>query len=105
MAFTAPATTSVRKARQMTQEKIYDALQGARTADKVTVHFKNGRAATGALIFNPFKGSGRVIVSLRREEGGNLASLLHNKNRLWIKWNNGRARLSDYHKAMKVARR
>lgn len=45
----------------MTQEKIYDALQGARTADKVVVHFKNGRAATGALIFNPFKGSGRII--------------------------------------------
>ena len=43
------------------QEKIYDALQGARTADKVTVFFKDGRAATGALIFNPFKGSGRVI--------------------------------------------
>ena len=61
MAFTAPASTVVRKARQMTQEKIYDALQGARTADKVTVHFKDGRAATGALIFNPFKGSGRVI--------------------------------------------
>lgn len=61
MAFTAPAPTSVRKARQMTQEKIYDALQGARTADKVTVYFKDGRAATGALIFNPFKGSGRVI--------------------------------------------
>lgn len=61
MAFTAPAPAAVRKARQMTQEKIYDALQGARTADKVTVHFKDGRAATGALIFNPFKGSGRVI--------------------------------------------
>ncbi|MEC8493624.1 MAG: hypothetical protein VXZ39_01800 [Planctomycetota bacterium] len=45
----------------MSQEKIYDALQGARTADKVTVYFKDGRAATGALIFNPFKGSGRVI--------------------------------------------
>ena len=61
MAFTAPATTSTRKARQMSQEKIYDVLQAARTADKVTVHFKDGRAATGALIFNPYKGSGRVI--------------------------------------------
>lgn len=61
MAFTAPAPASVRKARQMSQEKIYDALQGARTADRVTVHFKDGRAAAGALIFNPFKGSGRVI--------------------------------------------
>ena len=62
MAFTASATSTARKARQMTQEKIYDALQGARTADKVTVYFKNGGgAASGALIFNPFKGSGRVI--------------------------------------------
>lgn len=61
MAFTATATSSIRKARQMTQEKIYDALQGARTADKVTVYFKNGGAASGALIFNPFKGSGRII--------------------------------------------
>lgn len=61
MAFTASAPTSVRKARQMSQEKMYDALQGARTADKVTVYFKDGRAATGSLIFNPFKGSGRII--------------------------------------------
>lgn len=61
MAFTAPAPTSVRKARQMSQEKIYDVLQAARTADRVTVYFKDGRTAAGALIFNPFKGSGRVI--------------------------------------------
>ena len=61
MAFTAPAPASVRKARQMTQEKIYDALQGARTADKVPVSFKNGRAATDALIFNPFTGRGRGL--------------------------------------------
>ena len=42
-------------------EKIYDMLLNARTADKVTVHFKDGRVITGALIFNPFKGTGRLI--------------------------------------------
>jgi hypothetical protein len=42
-------------------EKIYDMLHNARTADKVTVHFKDGRVIAGALIFNPFKGTGRLI--------------------------------------------
>jgi hypothetical protein len=45
----------------MIPEKIYDALVSARTADKVTLFFRDGRAVSGALIFNPFKGSGRVI--------------------------------------------
>jgi hypothetical protein len=45
----------------MIPEKIYDTLMGARTADKVTIHFKDGRAVQGALIFNPFKGTGRII--------------------------------------------
>ncbi len=53
------STTS--KKREMIPEKIYDTLLGARTADKVTVHFKDGRAVHGALIFNPFKGTGRII--------------------------------------------
>lgn len=55
------ATTSSKKGRQMIPEKIYDVLLGARTADKLTVHFKDGRAVHGALIFNPFKGTGRII--------------------------------------------
>ena len=45
----------------MVPEKIYDLLLGSRTADKVTMHFKDGRAVAGALIFNPFKGTGRII--------------------------------------------
>ncbi len=53
------ATT--KKNRQMIPEKVYDQLLGARTADKVTVHFKDGRAIHGALVFNPLKGTGRVI--------------------------------------------
>jgi nucleoside phosphorylase len=48
-------------ARELIPEKIYDVLLGARTADKVTVYFKDGRIAHGALIFNPFKGTGRLI--------------------------------------------
>ncbi len=53
-------STTSRK-REMIPEKIYDTLMGARTADKVTIHFKDGRAVHGALIFNPFKGTGRII--------------------------------------------
>ncbi len=52
---------TIKKPRQILPEKIYDMLLGARTADKVTMHFKDGRAVHGALIFNPFKGTGRII--------------------------------------------
>jgi len=54
-------TAASRASRQMVPEKIYDALVSTRTADKVTLFFRDGRAVSGALIFNPFKGSGRVI--------------------------------------------
>ena len=54
-------STTSKKPRQMVPEKIYDLLLGSRTADKVTMHFKDGRAIHGALIFNPFKGTGRII--------------------------------------------
>ena len=53
------STTTTTKT--LVPEKIYDMLLNARTADKVTVHFKDGRVITGALIFNPFKGIGRLI--------------------------------------------
>ena len=53
--------STIKKPRQIVPEKIYDMLLGARTADKVTMHFKDGRAVHGALIFNPFKGTGRII--------------------------------------------
>ena len=54
-------TTTSKKSRQLVPEKIYDMLLNARTADKVTMHFKDGRIVNGALIFNPFKGTGRLI--------------------------------------------
>jgi len=50
-----------KKARSMNSEKIYDLLLGARTADHVTMHFKDGRVLQGALVFNQFKGTGRLI--------------------------------------------
>jgi hypothetical protein len=55
------STASSKKNREMVPGKIYDMLLGARTADKVTLHFKDGRIVHGALIFNPFKGTGRLI--------------------------------------------
>ena len=45
----------------MDPEKIYDLLLGARTADNVTLNFKDGRIMQGALVFNQFKGTGRLI--------------------------------------------
>ena len=45
----------------MDSQKIYDMLLGVRTADKVTLYFKDGRVLHGALIFNRFKGTGRLI--------------------------------------------
>ena len=53
--------TTTKKSRQLVPEKIYDMLLNARTADKVTMNFKDGRIVAGALIFNPFKGTGRLI--------------------------------------------
>ena len=50
-----------RSTRQLVPEKIYDSLIAARTADKVTIYLKNGLTLAGALIFNPFKGTGRII--------------------------------------------
>ena len=53
--------SSSKKSRELVPEKIYDTLLGVRTADKVTMRFKDGRIVHGALIFNRFKGTGRVI--------------------------------------------
>ncbi len=56
-----------KETRQMAPEKIYDALLAAQTADTATITFKDGRMVTGALIFNPFKGTGRVIDPVREQ--------------------------------------
>lgn len=54
-------STTSKKNRELLPGKIYDMLMSARTADKVTLHFRDGRIVQGALIFNHFKGTGRVI--------------------------------------------
>jgi hypothetical protein len=53
-------TTSTKKNR-VDPERIYDMLLSARTAEVCTVHFKDGRTLRGALVFNQFKGTGRLI--------------------------------------------
>jgi len=50
-----------KKARSIDVEQLYDLLLGARTAESVTLHFKDGRVLKGALVFNQFKGTGRLI--------------------------------------------
>ncbi|MEW6072537.1 MAG: hypothetical protein AB1726_08090 [Planctomycetota bacterium] len=54
-------STSTKKGRNVDPERIYDLLLGARTADVCTLHFKDGRVLRGALVFNQFKGTGRLI--------------------------------------------
>jgi hypothetical protein len=54
-------SSTTKKTRSIDPERIYDLLLGARTADKCTLHFKDGRVLRGALVFNQFKGTGRLI--------------------------------------------
>ena len=54
-------TTSTRKSRGLDPERIYDLLLSARTAEVCTLHFKDGRVLRGSLVFNQFKGTGRLI--------------------------------------------
>ena len=54
-------STTSKKGRELDEDKIYDLLLGARTADVMTVHFKDGRVIRGALIFNQYKGTARLI--------------------------------------------
>lgn len=54
-------TSSTKKRGAADPERIYDQLLGARTAEVCTVHFKDGRVFSGALVFNQFKGTGRII--------------------------------------------
>jgi hypothetical protein len=54
-------STTTKKARGVDPERIYDLLLSARTAEVCTVHFKDGRIMRGAMVFNQFKGTGRLI--------------------------------------------
>jgi hypothetical protein len=46
---------------RISREKIFDLLMNARQADTVHLHFLDGRTLVGAIIFNEFKGTGRLI--------------------------------------------
>ena len=49
------------KTLKQTRERIYDLLMNARQADWVTLSLEAGRPLSGAIIFNEFKGTGRLI--------------------------------------------
>lgn len=53
--------TSIKKSKSIDPERIYDLLLGARTAAECTLCFRDGRILRGALVFNQFKGTGRLI--------------------------------------------
>ena len=44
-----------------TRDEVYDLLMNARQADWVELQLEDGRALSGAIIFNEFKGTGRLI--------------------------------------------
>ena len=48
-------------AKKPSRERIYDLLMNARQADQVELSFQDGRNLVGAIIFNEFKGTGRLI--------------------------------------------
>ncbi len=49
------------KNRILDTEHVFDILMAARTADMVTLMFKDGRTHRGNLVFNQYKGTGRLI--------------------------------------------
>ena len=49
------------KTLKQTRERIYDLLMNARQADWVTLSLEDGSSLSGAIIFNEFKGTGRLI--------------------------------------------
>lgn len=50
-----------RNATRPTREEVYDLLMNARQADWVELCLEDGRSLSGAIIFNEFKGTGRLI--------------------------------------------
>ena len=43
------------------RDRIYDLLMNARQAEWVTLDLEDGNSLSGAIIFNEFKGTGRLI--------------------------------------------
>ncbi len=54
-------STASRKKRKHSLERIYDLLMNARQSNWVTLHFLDGEVVSGAIIFNEYKGTGRII--------------------------------------------
>ncbi|MEQ1631444.1 MAG: hypothetical protein ABL997_03660 [Planctomycetota bacterium] len=50
-----------RNVTRPTREEVYDLLMNARQADWVQLCLDDGRSMSGAIIFNEFKGTGRLI--------------------------------------------
>lgn len=50
-----------RKTLKPSRDRIYDLLMNARQADWVTLSLQDGSSLSGAIIFNEFKGTGRLI--------------------------------------------
>ncbi|HHI81195.1 MAG TPA: hypothetical protein ENK02_14615 [Planctomycetes bacterium] len=46
---------------ELDREEIFDLLMNARQADWVELEMVNGQKLSGAIIFNEFKGTGRLI--------------------------------------------
>lgn len=52
---------SERHTTRLTRDEVYDLLMNARQADWVQLCLDDGRSLSGAIIFNEFKGTGRLI--------------------------------------------
>ena len=52
---------SERNSIRLTRDEVYDLLMNARQADWVELSLEDGRSLSGAIIFNEFKGTGRLI--------------------------------------------
>lgn len=50
-----------RNTTRLTRDEVYDLLMNARQADWVELSLDDGRSLAGAIIFNEFKGTGRLI--------------------------------------------
>ncbi len=53
--------TVQRRTLKPSREQVYDLLMNARQATWVELRMEDGRCLSGAIIFNEFKGTGRLI--------------------------------------------
>ena len=58
-------TAIAKRLRNLTPEKAHEALAASRSADHVRVFLHDGRILDGAVLFNEFKGTARIINIVR----------------------------------------